>query len=350
MALGHGDRERAKAQAMELAERFRTQESVAPRERTLSALFDNYLESATPSKTTGKQKHDRACAKMFLCAFGANRKPSTLSRREWDRFIAERKAGRIAPKRSRRTTDGKPRPVGNRVIAYDLSWLQAVLNWACRTGDGRGNAFLERNPLRGLPLPRTENPRRALVTDERYAKLLAVADRVHLRLGLLLVMAYETGHRGASIRKLRWSDVDLDMGRVHWRGENEKTGFDHRTPLTSSAVRALQKARRRGAVIGDGWIFPSDRRPDLPLSRHTIPKWIERAEELANLAHVSGLGLHGFRRTFATSTKNAPLRDVAYLGGWKDTKTLLTCYTAPDEQTQRDALAARKPVVVEAVS
>jgi integrase len=116
------------------------------------------------------------------------------------------------------------------------------------------------------------------------------------------------------------------------------------------AVLALQKARRTSGVIGDTLIFSGERKRDGPLPGHTLIKWLRGAEELANLPHVRGLGFHGARRAFATSTKHAPLRDVAYLGGWKDTKTLLTCYQAPDEESQRAALAARQPVVIEAVS
>jgi integrase len=165
-----------------------------------------------------------------------------------------------------------------------------------------------------------------VLNDERYQKLLGVADLAHPRFRLLLVLAWETGHRGASLRNLRWSDVDVDGARIHWRGENEKTGFDHWTPLRSAAVVELQSARRMAASIGDTLIFPGERTSGLPVPRHTVSKWMRRAESLARLPHVRGLGLHGLRRAFATSTKDAPLRDVAFLGGWKDTKTLLSCY------------------------
>jgi hypothetical protein len=57
---------------------------------------------------------------MFCRIFGADRRPHTLSRREWDRFIADRRAGRVAPK-------GMPlgKPVGARVVAHDLITLRA---------------------------------------------------------------------------------------------------------------------------------------------------------------------------------------------------------------------------------
>ena len=51
--------------------------------------------------------HDRAAMKMFLGCFGRDRKPATLSQRDWDRFIRERRAGKVGP-------SGKP--VSDRMI------------------------------------------------------------------------------------------------------------------------------------------------------------------------------------------------------------------------------------------
>ena len=38
-----------------------------------------------------------------------------------------------------------------------------------------------------------------------------------------------------AIRKLPWPNIDLNGKTVRWRGENEKTGYEHRTPVTSKA-------------------------------------------------------------------------------------------------------------------
>jgi len=50
------------------------------------------------------------------------------------------------------------------VLEHDLKLLTAVLNWATQAGDGRGGFLLERNPVRGLPIPREESPKRAILT------------------------------------------------------------------------------------------------------------------------------------------------------------------------------------------
>jgi hypothetical protein len=37
--------------------------------------------------------------------------------------------------------------------------------------------------------------------------------------------------------------------------------------------------------------------------------------------------------------QDLPLRELCYLGAWKDAKTLLKCYQQPDEAVMRRALA-----------
>ena len=91
--------------------------------------------------------------------------------------------------------------------------------------------------------------------------------------------------------------------------------------------------------------------PERPRAGRTTPrvtwgKWWAEAEKLAELPRVRGRGYHGLRRQFATEMKDAPLKDLAHLGGWKDPKTLLTCYQMPDEGTQRRALDARRTLKV----
>ena len=52
-------------------------------------------------------------------------------------------------------------------------------------------------------------------------------------------------------------DVDLERKVVRWRGEHDKTGFEHETILTDAAVEALWEARRRCSPATDR---PSRRR------------------------------------------------------------------------------------------
>jgi integrase len=115
------------------------------------------------------------------------------------------------------------------------------------------------------------------------------------------------------------------------------------TPLTPAAKEALSRARKVQG-IGDSWVFPAPENPSLPVSRQLVRDWWERGENLAEIHHEPGLGWHSLRRKFATELKHTPLKDLCYLGGWKEPQTVLKCYQRPDESTMREALEGRKPL------
>ena len=120
---------------------------------------------------------DHQTALLFLNLFGGMRSASSLSQRDVTAFIRAREAGRLKPGQS----------VGPRTIEKNLRWLLAVLNWATLGGDGQGNYLLARNPLKGLPLPKEQNPNRPTITGERYKAMLSVADQVNWRFVAALV-------------------------------------------------------------------------------------------------------------------------------------------------------------------
>lgn len=173
--------------------------------------------------------------------------------------------------------------------------------------------------------------------------MLEVASEVDWRFKVALVLANETGHRSKSIRRLRWSDMDLsaEPRRVRWRAEGDKTGREHVTPLTPAAVKALRRAQDERAAIGEAWVLPAPADEEKPVSRHRLRDWWYRAEDLANLEHIEGLGWHGLRRKFADELREAPLKDIADLGGWKTEQTILKCYQGTDMEAMQRAQERR---------
>jgi len=324
-SLRHRNWARAKSQADEiaagLAEPVATE--AEPEPLTLETLFDIYGDEVTPTKAKGTQKHDRAAMKMFLRFFGKRRKAATLSQRDWDRFIRARRAG---------TTGGNRQPAGDRTIQCDLKFLLAVLNWAARSRDEEGRLLLESNPLRGLKAPSEKNPLRVILTQAEYEALLRVADEVDWRFRVALVLAHETGHRIGAICQLRWSDIDLDTNSIRWRGEHEKTGYEHQTPITSMAQAVLVEARRLNPGIGDVPVMPAPKDPSACMTRWLASGWWKRAEGLARLEPKRGRGWHSLRRKFASDLMDLPLKVLCELGGWKTAQTVLQCYqrTASD--------------------
>ena len=342
LSLGTTEKEIAKAKAEKLAVELRAnaEARARPVAFTLEKLFE-LIEGLSTEKGESKRKHDQRCMDMFRRYWGTNRVVSTLSVVDWNAFIRDRRNGVIAPMHAK-----KDKTVRNRVIEYDLRFLLSALRLATLTPDGKGGTLLVRNPLQGLPLPKEESPKRPTLTPEEFAKLRDAAPKVHPLFELAFVIAYATGHRMASIRKLRWSDIQLDQKRIRWRAENDKIGFEHITPLTDEVVILLATRQKSERAIGDAWVFPSPRDASKHCSREIIMQWWNRAEKLAKLAPVAKRGAHALRRMFASEMKDTPLKDLAYMGGWKSPQTLLTVYQQPDEETQRAALAKRRSVRV----
>ena len=337
-SLGHRDWDRAKRQADEVAAgraggHIPEAAPAEPAPLTLKTLFDIYGDEVTPTKGERSQQYDEAAMKMFLGFFGEDRKPATLSQRDWDRFIRERRAGRAGR---------SGRPVGDRTIQQDLKLLLAILNWAAKSRDDEGEFLLQSNPLRGLKLPSEKNPLRVLLTHSEYEALLEVSVGMDWRFRVALVLAHETGHRIGAIRKLRWSDVDVEGGVIRWRAEHEKTGYEHRTPVTEAAQAVLKEAQRKNPGIGDAPLLPAPKDPARCASKWLLRDRWEKAQELAGLEPKRGRGWHSLRRKFASDLMDQPLKVLCELGGWKTAQTVLQCYQRADEGRLRKALEERQ--------
>lgn len=162
-----------------------------------------YLAEVTPRKSLDSERFDHSAAGRLLSVLPSRTPPSKLDLSDWNRFAHERASGAVTG-----------RAVGPRTVERDLKVLMAILNWATAVRVPRGQFLLERNPLRGVKLPKEESPARPMMPEWRYRRLLEVADDVDWRLRTALVVVHETGHRIKAVRRLRWSDVDLDRQTV----------------------------------------------------------------------------------------------------------------------------------------
>ena len=93
------------------------------------------------------------------------------------------------------------------------------------------------------------------------------------------MVAHETGHRIGAIRQLRWSDIDMEGGVVRWRAEHEKSGYEHRTPVTAEALAVFQEARKRNPETGDTVVLPSPKYPSRCVGSALACVWVEESRE-----------------------------------------------------------------------
>ena len=165
------------------------------------------------------------------------------------------------------------------MIERDLKFLIAVLNWAAKSRDEQGRLLLDSNPLQGLKTPKEKNPTRVVLVPRRNTRRFSeVSRQVDWRFRVALVLTHETGHRIGAIRKLRWSDIDMEERVVRWRAEHEKSGYEHRTPVTIEAIVVLEEARKRNPGIGDTPLLPAARNPSACVGSALARVWWKNAQ------------------------------------------------------------------------
>ena len=342
--------ERAKAIARSLAEVELTGGAV---ERlTLRDLSQLYLHHRGPMLTDRRRRFMEVTLDLFRTHLGDEFTVTDFSQHHTDTFTNARQSGRLKP-------EGSPvNSPGPQTIRTNLDGFSIACGWACVFRAG-GRPLLAFNPVRGLKLPREENPARPLATEDRYRRLLAVADEADPlgRLHCLLILAWETGRRISSLIHLRANDLLFTRDHVRqalaeegqdeawadhwpqairWRAESDKMGYLSFSPVTNAARDALESFVQRRAVVGEAWLFQRDeRRPDEPMTRRLANVRLNKAEKLVGLLHQKRGGWHTFRRAWATRRKHLPVQDVMAAGGWRDINALQKAYQAADPETVR---------------
>ncbi len=318
-----------------------------PTVRRVTRLYRHFR---TPDKTPAVQVEDDRQIEMWSRVLGPDFDLSKLSRREWDTFIRLRRTGAIGPRGNQ--DEKKRKPVGDRTIERDLCFLRALCCWACDFRDDAGHLLLERDPTRGLEIPRERNPAREVATHDRVDSIRAVYRQVKMRvqrgfqrvsvesyLPELFEIGVGTGRRIAAIYSLRVEDLDLERtaeapwGAIVWPQDTDKMRKRWRCPISADVREAIESALRKREVIGPGWLFPSPGNPDRPVRYEEASTWLRAAEKLAGLEPQRRTLWHAYRRLWASARKDLPDVDVAQAGGWSSLESLKQAYQQPDDAT-----------------
>ncbi|HZU18871.1 MAG TPA: site-specific integrase [Candidatus Dormibacteraeota bacterium] len=215
------------------------------------------------------------------------------------------------------------------------------------------------------PLPLEGVREGTTLSAEQVRNLLAAAE--HHRDGPLWVLALATGARQSELIGLRWSDVDLERGRVtiartlqraprplreehgEWLEQPTKTRRSRRTiPLASIAVEALHRQRRlqaeerlrAGSSWQDKWGDLVFREPDGSPLRGT--KATQRLQaQLARLG-LPRIRFHDLRHSAATflALSGIPVATAMAVLGHSTSATTLNIYTHVAPELAREAAEA----------
>jgi integrase len=231
--------------------------------------------------------------------------------------LAELKPSHVQKYLANRTAGGHA-PAGR----GDLVALSIACNWAVGEGLLEDNPLASKRPRDAMRIQ--HEPARPFVTPARYEMLKAVAPQLPAPFGVLLDIAWHTGHRIGAILELRWEHVSFEQttsgphGTIRWYAgkTSDRKKHDHTLPMNEKARAALLAWRKQVRTIPAGWVFASDDGRQ-PLAKWGPKKWMRKAETLAKLPHLKQGIWHPFRRGWATARKHMPLQDVA-AGGWVD--------------------------------
>lgn len=349
-SLRTANREEARALAEQFLREFEKLGSPIPTEPdplTLEQGFTRYQQEGSGYRNNTKRTQDqkRAAAKRLMAAFGANKKVEHLTANDVARYVSMRRSGVGWPDGERRT------PVRANAVRDDIALLRTMILWACKERRSDGRWLLAENPLRGMRIPREENPIRPVATYERFEKVRAAAQGLAktapqkrgrerwMRFELALTLAEATGRRIGAIRGLRWSDISADPPQIRWRAEFDKRGREAEVPIPESLAAEIHRFQRRLHVVGDGWLFPQ-KEADRPWPREVFGELLARAEVKAGVPTLKGGKWHAYRRKWATERKTLSVVDVMAAGGWKDLQTLVKCYQHADPDTMLAVMAS----------
>jgi len=321
---------------------------------TTDRIFRLYRLHQTPAKSPQMQKEDKRQIDLWTRFLGADFDLSKLSRREHDSFIRLRRSGEIDARGHVVAKADDRRPVANRVVGKDVTFLRTICRWACDFREG-GRLLLERDPTRGYELPTEKNPARPVAADDRVDAIRKVYRSITMRISRgskqetvesylpeIFEIAVGTGRRISAVLQLQQEDLHLERtvqepeGAIVWPADTDKMGKEWRCPVSAAVRRALEaalKKRQRLGHVGPGYLFPSPEDPQKPVSKYLASVWLRRAEKAAKLEPQKGGLWHPYRRLWASARKGLPDVDVMQAGGWSSADALKRAYQHPDSRT-----------------
>jgi len=346
--------QRAKRMAAQISNRVIEGELPVEHVLSLGELFDVFRHEAV-SEQEGKYQHEVKVALQFWEAFlGRGFEIAKFGLKEWTAARRDRESGTRDCKGVFVSDADARKTCGPRSVSKTLQTLRQACRFGTHYRRPDGSFLLNIDPTRGLPFPKELNPARPICDDERFERLLAVADRIPLGRWLgersylreLLILAGHTGRRIGAIVSLRWNDWlpdDGANGMLRWRADSDKLGVEWKSPVSPEVRKALESLFASSPGLGEAWIFPAPGGSG-HLSADMARTWLIKAETLAGLDHPRGFGWHSFRRMWATKRKHLSVKDVAAAGGWLRSQTLLELYQRPDLETMQAVVLDARPL------
>lgn len=184
-----------------------------------------------------------------------------------------------------------------------LHRVKSMLKWAI--DDGR----IYDSPFRRVKGEPAQEKRQTEISEADEEKIVSAAPLV---VSVMVRVAMGSGMRHDEIRLMRWEQVDLDAQTVSLAWDETKGRRAATINLTSDAVAALRLLRR---VPGSPYVFPSERKPDQPLSYTFFHRAFRKVVDRIGVKAAPGDGrvhAHDMRHSVASrlNRRGAKLTDI----------------------------------------
>jgi len=269
----------------------------------------------------------------YLSEVSVKKRPRTAERDQLSASYLKQMLGsltftQVTPDKVAKYRDERLKEVSPHSVRIELSLLSNLFNISRKEWAIGG---IE-NPVSAIKKPQIPEGRCPILSHGQIKKLLTECKRAKTEfLFPFALLALHTGCRSEEIRKLRWSQVNMDDDFISLIGEETKNHRRRTIPLTEAAKDVLHqlvedsKVKNKVDSNGDpvGLVFPARGHPDKPRDMHMS---FNRAVGRAGLDDLPGAGklrIHDLRHLCGTYLlmEGADLETVRVILGHRDIST-----------------------------
>lgn len=269
------------------------------------AYADEYLANWSKIEKAASSYERDTHSMKHLCAYFGNREIGNITRRDVEKYVAQRKGEGAAP------------ATVNRELCCIKNMMRKAVDWQ----------YLDVNPAWGVTQQREEAPEFEFLTFDEADRLTEVALP---GIRALVVTALNTGMRKGELMKLTWGDVDFEKGK-HGVITVRQTK-NHETRYIPMNARVHTVLREHPARIANGQkcplVFCNEDGSALAVDVRAA-----LSASLAAAGIAKHIRFHDLRHTFAShlTMRGIDLRTVAKLLGHRDIRiTMRYAHLAPD--------------------
>lgn len=286
---------------------------------TVRSALDAYLAEHVKQVVVDKQRQED-CARWLTAELG-DLTPAGLTP---DVMLAYR----------RRREQGKVNghPVGSGTLRRELNCLVAAFNHAIR------HRRMPQSEMPHIDLPMPPPPKDIWLDEAEAEQLWQAAERQGGRGYLFAALALDTASRKKAIEQLRWDQVDMVAGVIHFQNDGGQRTNKRRVavPISERLAKVLAKAKESADTE---WVL---------VSPYSIQHAFDRVKANAYMATQNEkfmqISPHALRHTWATLASRAgvPLFQVAGVLG-DSLPTVMRVYAHHSPEHLRGAVNFRSP-------